>query len=126
MRLQRCTFSCWRGGCGGGDVLDSGTGMATEIVKLIEDFASRNAQLKRANEQLGTKKDTPDFRSKLARQRDESKNIVRPPHTHYTPLTSHPTRAWMRALPLLISRLAGFIFPIGRCPGQTHHPNAQG
>lgn len=51
--------------------------MATEIIKLIEEFASKNAQLEKMNTQLGQKgKDGHEFRQKLAQSRESCKVTI--------------------------------------------------
>jgi hypothetical protein len=47
--------------------------MATEIIKLIEEFASKNAQLDKMNGQLGQKKDGSELRQKLSLTRESCK-----------------------------------------------------
>lgn len=47
--------------------------MATEIIKLIEEFASKNAQLDKMNGQLGQKKDGSELRQKLSSTRESCK-----------------------------------------------------
>jgi hypothetical protein len=47
--------------------------MATEIIKLIEEFAVKNGQLDKMNAQLGQKKDGPELRAKLSAARDSCK-----------------------------------------------------
>jgi hypothetical protein len=47
--------------------------MATEIIKLIEEFAKCNQSLEKMNAQLGQKKDGAEFRQKLSQQRESAK-----------------------------------------------------